>query len=91
MRRKEALICDSNRPFAETVAKELRSLGWTVHKTHDEAEAGYRLLVWYHPSELPELAILNTPDATGLLHFCTLLKEEGILELVSVIVLLDEA
>jgi hypothetical protein len=46
--------------------------------------------MWRDPAELPGLAILNQHKADKLLDFCTLLKDEGILEMVCVIVLLDE-
>jgi hypothetical protein len=89
MQQKEVLIYDADHS-AQTLVYEFRRLGWNVHETCDEIEAGHRLLVWHDPGELPELAILNPQEANGLLDFCSLLQEEGILARLPVIVLLDE-
>jgi CheY-like chemotaxis protein len=91
MREREVLICDARPDSAESLASQFRRQGWAVHKTCDEAEAAYRLLVWHDRTELPELVVLDLHEAADLLEFCAALKEEGILALVSVIVLLDAA
>jgi len=90
MGKREVLICDVDGQFAERLASGFGYLGWTVHRAYDESEAAYRLLIWYNPAELPELAILNLREASELLEFCSLLKDEGIPALLTVIVLLDE-
>lgn len=90
MGKREVLICDADQQFVERLASEFRYLGWTVCKTYNESEAAYQLLMWYNPAELPELAILNLQKASELFEFCSLLKDEGIPALTSVIVLLDE-
>lgn len=85
------LICDTQRRFLEALASGFRELGWDVHATYDDAEAGHRLLMWFDPHELPRIAVLNLDDADELLDFCLLLNEQAILTRVQVIVFLDES
>ena len=84
------LICDTQRRFLETLTNGFRELGWDVHATYDDAEAGHRLLVWFDADELPRIAVLNLDDGDELLDFCLLLNEQEILTRVQVIVFLDE-
>ncbi len=90
MGKREVLICHADRQFVDEMAGEFNRLGWTVYKTYNEREVAYQLLMWYVPTELPELTILNLQKVNELFDFCCLLKDEGIPLLTSVIVLLDE-
>ena len=85
----EVLICDPDRPSATALAQRFEQLGWCVHTASDEAEAGYRLLLWNTPSELPKLAILCLPEGRDLLEFCTILSQEHVVELLPVIGLFE--
>jgi CheY-like chemotaxis protein len=85
----EVLICDPDLPSATALAQRFEKLGWSVHTASDEAEAGYRLLLWNIPSELPKLAILRLPEARDLLEFCTILSQEQVVELLPVIGLFE--
>jgi hypothetical protein len=91
MRRKYGVILDAKQEYSEIIATALRRDGWTVLETEQEAEVGYQLLMWYDPSELPDLVVINVHDAREILDFCAILKEEEVLRLLPVIVLLNES
>ncbi len=83
------LICDTQQRFLGTLADGFRQLGWDVHATCDDAEAGYRLLMWVDADQLPQIAILNLDNVDESLDFCRLLSQQEVLAQVQAIVFLD--
>ncbi|MGI6417910.1 MAG: hypothetical protein ACOX1P_19830 [Thermoguttaceae bacterium] len=89
MRQPGVLICDMQRCFSSALVDGFERLGWSVQATHDDAVAGYRLLMWVDPEELPQIAVFNWEDPRDLLDFCLVLKDQGVLDHVRVIATLD--
>jgi hypothetical protein len=90
MGQQDVLICDTQRRFVGALASGFRQLGWDVQTTSDEAEAGYRLLMWVDPDDLPQITILSMDNVSELLGFCSLLNDPEILTRVRVVAILDE-
>lgn len=84
------LICDMPGACAAALAEGFERLGWNVQTTRDDAVAGYRLLMWIEPEQLPQIAVFNWDDPRDLLDFCAVLKDQEVLDHVRVIVILDE-
>ena len=89
MRQPGVLICDMQRCFGSALVDGFERLGWSVQATHDDAVAGYRLLMWIDPEDLPQIAVFNWDDPQDLLDFCLVLKGQGGLEHLRVIATLD--
>lgn len=85
-----ALICDTERRIDEPVAQVFEQEGFVVHPTDDDAEAGYWLLMWNDPEELPGVALLSFEDDGQLLDFCGTLKQQDIVDQLPVFVLVDD-
>lgn len=81
----EVLICNPDRTQTSALAARFLDMGWTVHATHEEAEAGYRLLLWNQAEELPALAILRLTPAKDLVDFCRILAEEDVTEYLPIV------
>lgn len=86
----DVLICDMQGHLAAMLAGGFQRLGWSVQATHDDALAGYRMLMWIEPEQLPQIAVFAWDDPKDLLDFCSLLKGQEVLEHVRVIAILEE-